>query len=146
MSSTTEPAPPAAGLPPLGPLGRLRIVAEVLAAYPAALARLRSNDLDRMIRAARTVRTRPAVLPPALEHQLAARLGVAVLRTLRLLPTDSRCLIRCLVLSRLLARRGIPARLVIGVKPGRDFAAHAWIEHDGRPVLPPGRFERLMEM
>jgi hypothetical protein len=53
-----------------------------------------------------------------------------------------------LVLTRLLARRGIETRLVIAVRPGERFAAHAWIEHDEVPLLPaiaPG-FEELVAL
>jgi hypothetical protein len=46
-----------------------------------------------------------------------------------------RCLARALVLARLLARHGLDAHLVVGVatEQGR-FAAHAWVEHQGRPL------------
>jgi len=37
--------------------------------------------------------------------------------------------------ARLLARLGIESTLVIGVHRGGDFEAHAWVEHDHRPVL-----------
>ncbi|MGH2843253.1 MAG: lasso peptide biosynthesis protein [Solirubrobacteraceae bacterium] len=38
--------------------------------------------------------------------------------------------------------------LVIGAHPQPDFAAHAWIEHDGSPVLPTAGFadSRLLEL
>jgi hypothetical protein len=63
-------------------------------------------------------------------------------------PGDTRCLARSLVLTRLLARRGIPAKLVIGARGGPDFLAHAWVEHSGEPVLSPGdgSFGRLVEL
>ena len=62
----------------------------------------------------------------------AARLGYAVARTLRTLPTDSRCLVQALVLYRLLSERGIHSTLVIGARSQPEFAAHAWVEHAGR--------------
>jgi Transglutaminase-like superfamily len=76
------------------------------------------------------------------------RLGNAVGRTLRVLPTDSRCLMRSLVLSSLLARRGIESSLVIGVCSAPSFAAHAWVERDGEALLPDGeeRYLRLVEL
>lgn len=76
------------------------------------------------------------------------RLGAVVARVLGPLPVDSRCLTQSLVLSRLLARREIPSRLVIGVSPGEAFGAHAWVEVDGHPVLPTGdgQFSRLVEL
>ncbi len=78
----------------------------------------------------------------------AARLGRAVVRMLSLLPGDTRCLVRSLVLTRLLARRGIPARLVIGARTAPAFLAHAWVECDGVAVLDPGdgSFARLVEL
>ena len=77
---------------------------------------------------------------------MALRLGRAVVKTLRLLPTDSRCLIRSLVLSRILSRRAIPHTLVIGVRNDPEFMAHAWVEHEGYPVLPAGNYTRLTEL
>jgi hypothetical protein len=64
------------------------------------------------------------------------------------LPGDTRCLARSLVLTQLLARRGIPSRLVIGARPAPRFLAHAWVEHAGQPVLPigDGSFGRLVEL
>lgn len=86
--------------------------------------------------------------PLAGELAEAQRLGSAVGRTLRLLPGDTRCLARSLVLTRLLARRGIPGKLVIGARTDPQFLAHAWVECRGLPVLPPGddSFGRLVEL
>jgi hypothetical protein len=52
------------------------------------------------------------------------------------------------VLTRLLARRGIHASVVIGVRPGDEFGAHAWVEHDGTPLLPTHghAFSRLVDL
>lgn len=53
-----------------------------------------------------------------------------------------------LVLTGLLARRGIGSELIIGVRPGTPFSAHAWLEHEGRP-LPPGSeasYQRLAQL
>jgi hypothetical protein len=71
-----------------------------------------------------------------------------VTKTLRVLPTDSRCLVQSLVLSRLLATRGIPSTLVIGARSDSTFMAHAWVEHGGYPLLPQEGFEeyRLLEL
>ncbi len=44
------------------------------------------------------------------------------------------CLVRSLALFRFLRERGVPARHVIGVCR-LPFQAHAWVEHDGRPLL-----------
>ena len=76
------------------------------------------------------------------------RFGRAVMRVLRLVPADSNCLMRSLVLTRLLARRGVYAKVVIGVRPEPNFAAHAWVEVDGQPMLPTGasNYDRLVEI
>jgi hypothetical protein len=78
----------------------------------------------------------------------ARQLGRAVTRVLGLLPGDTRCLVRSLVLTRLLARRGAQSKLVIGTRTGPDFLAHAWVECGGVPVLSAGdgSFARLAEL
>ena len=90
----------------------------------------------------------PPPVDPAAGLEEARRLGWVVARTLRLLPGDTRCLTRSLVLTRLLARRGIPAQLVIGACPAPQFQAHAWVECEGEPVLSrgDGSFSRLVEL
>lgn len=51
-------------------------------------------------------------------------------------PAGTSCLKEALVLSRLLARRGVPTQLRIGVgRQAEAFAAHAWLEQDGRVIL-----------
>jgi hypothetical protein len=74
------------------------------------------------------------------------RLGRAVARTLGMLPSDTRCLIRSLVLTEMLSRRGIESALVIGVRTDDGFEAHAWVEHGGAPLLPDAEFGRLVEL
>ena len=75
-------------------------------------------------------------------------LGRAVWRLLSVLPADVKCLSQALVLDSMLSRRRIDSLVVIGVDGGERFAAHAWVEHRGRPVLPDGgdRYERLVEL
>jgi hypothetical protein len=153
----------------------MRLIAEIVVSLGRARRELRRAPIDaavaRLRRTPSTERTsdnestrqatprgRPAPAPdlgatraaseasPALVE--AHRLGAAVMRTLALLPGDTRCLARSLVLTQLLARREIPATLVIGARTGPDFLAHAWVEHAGAPVLPPGEgsFARLVEL
>ncbi len=90
----------------------------------------------------------PAQREPVRREQqiVAVRLGFVVAKVLDPLPFDSRCLMRSLVLTAMLARRGIPSSLVIGVRPEPEFAAHAWVEADGAAVLPPGRYGRVVEV
>jgi hypothetical protein len=124
---------------------RLRLIAEMLTIYPGMLKVVRSNDLTAMAKAARApVRGRIAT-PPDLEHATAIRLGQIVGHVFGVLPMDARCLVRSLVLLRLLERRSIQATLQIGVRTTGDFGAHAWVEHDGAPVLPTGHIARLTE-
>lgn len=57
--------------------------------------------------------------------------GIASARS----PLRSSCLPRSLLVWWLLRREGIESTLRIGVlREGGAFGAHAWVEHDGRPV------------
>ncbi len=128
-------------------LRRGRLAAEILAAYLRAWHELRRAPITAAVERLRAGQSpRRAEGPAALEE--ARRLGRAVVRALTLVPGDTRCLRRSLVLMQLLARRGISAQLVIGTRSDPDFLAHAWIEHDGKPVLSPGdgSFGRLVEL
>ncbi|HEY2054838.1 MAG TPA: lasso peptide biosynthesis B2 protein [Solirubrobacterales bacterium] len=132
----------------LDPLGRVRLGGEIVLAYGAAVRELRRRPIEQVV-----TRLRRGLAPGEAAHSPAAlgeslRLGDIVVRVLRFLPGDTRCLRRSLVLLRLLSRRGIPARLVIAARSDPHFLAHAWLEYDGRPVLPPGDagFGRLVEL
>ena len=94
------------------------------------------------------LRVRDLGVELGLFHPQARRLGRAVARTLSLLPTDNRCLARSLVLDTLLTRRSLRSVVVFAVRAEPDFAAHAWVEHDGVPVLPPAspEYQRLIEL
>ena len=131
---------------PLSVRQRFALLSEILIEYVPIWRILRKSDVVEMVRAARNVPATRERGPSAQEHKLALRLGRAVVKTLTLLPTDSRCLIRSLVLSRILTRRSIPHTLVIGVRNDPDFAAHAWVEHDHSPILPAGQYTRLTEL
>jgi hypothetical protein len=125
---------------------KLTLSIEILAAYARARRALRGQSLPT---AAAVLRGGGTTLGEAPEDSYIAglRMGAAVTRVLGALPRDPRCLTTSLVLSALLARRGIPATVVIGVRLD-PFAAHAWVEHSGRPLLPPATapFERLLEV
>jgi hypothetical protein len=141
---------PAAGRTSGGRLSgveRIRLAAEILAAYIQARRALRRAPIAAAVRSLRSESSN-SIPPTAKTLEEARRLGRAVTRTLTLVPGDTRCLARSLVLTRLLASRGIPAKLVIGTRPAPDFLAHAWVEHDGDPVLSPGdgSFGRLVEL
>jgi hypothetical protein len=131
----------------LGLRERARLIGEVVVAYVRARRELRQVPIETAVarlRGGRGAARRGG--PEALEE--AARLGRIVVRTLAFLPGDTRCLRRSLVLTQLLARRGISGRLVIGARTAPDFLAHAWVEHDGIPVLDPegDAFGRLVEL
>jgi hypothetical protein len=121
------------------PLGaRLALAVEIVAAYAVARRGLRRRGLRDVLRELRSANGGPPAGADAGDPlAVGRRLGRAVRRTLGVLPADSRCLMSSLVLTRLLARRGIQSQLVISVRPGERFAAHAWVEHDGAALLPP---------
>jgi hypothetical protein len=130
----------------LSPPGRARLATEIVIAYLRAQRELRRRPITGVVERLRS--TRSAAPPGAGELEEALRLGRAVSRTLTLLPGDTRCLRRSLVLLQLLTRRGIPARLVIAARTDPNFLAHAWVEHNGVPVLVPASdsFGRLVEL
>jgi hypothetical protein len=117
------------------------LVAEILVTYTQARWMLKRRGLREALEDLRghprAVNCQP-LRAASRELRAARRLGHVVTRTLSPLPSDTRCLMRSLVLTRVLARRGIESRLVIGVHPGERFAAHAWLEHDGAALLPTG--------
>lgn len=126
---------------------RLRLFGEIFVAYLAVWRRLRREPLDRVVERLRAeAAERPSGSASAVGE--ATRLGWIVVRSLAILPGDTRCLRRSLVLMRLLGRRGIAAKLVIGARTEPEFAAHAWVECDGVPVLSTlgGSFGRLVEL
>ncbi len=139
---------------PLSMRRKLRLSVEVLVTYTRVRWWLRRHEVREVVRRLRDGQSvmqpaSPESAPGQAEYESALRLGRAASRTLRLLPTDGRCLMRSLVLTGLLARRGISSTLIIGVRPEPEFSAHAWVEHGGRPLLPSGGsdyYGRLAEM
>ena len=72
---------------------------------------------------------------PSLTAAQVARLVAAAARWS---PWRTPCMVRSLVLQRLLARRGIASELRFGVrKAGGQLEAHAWVEHLGKPLAEP---------
>jgi len=127
---------------------KLALASEILIVYARVRLWMRRGDIRAVVA---SIRTRPSsgagpVDAGLLDDWLTAmRLANAVTRTLRLLPTDTRCLAQSLVL---LWRRAISSTLVIGAHTRPQFEAHAWIEHRGRPLLTPAGFsdDRLVEI
>jgi hypothetical protein len=127
-------------------LRRGRLAAEITAAYLRAWRELRRAPIDRVVERLRGEEPAWRTDGPAALYE-ARRLGNAVVRAMAVLPGDTRCLRRSLVLTQLLARRGISSQFVIGTRSDPEFLAHAWVEHDGQPVLAPGDdFGRLIEL
>jgi Transglutaminase-like superfamily len=113
---------------------KLRLGAEIFITYVRmrwAMGRTELPQLVERIRAAGVARGAAGDADPG-------SLAGAVMGMLAVLPTDSRCLVRSLVYLSLLARRGVAATLVIGVRSEPSFAAHAWVERDGEALLPSG--------
>jgi hypothetical protein len=129
--------------------GKLLLGVEILATYARIRWLMRDQNALEAVPRIRGRSVSPERFPGTSDESYLAgvRLGRIVVRTLSPLPYDSRCLFRSLTLSALLERRGIPAKLVIAVRQ-EPFAAHAWVEHAGRPLLPPGSpgFERVVEL
>jgi hypothetical protein len=124
------PAPPY----PLGLVGKLRLLWAIWTTAAAVVIGLRRETLPAFVgRLGASGHDSP--VPPAF-------LSRAVSRGLRLGPWQPRCLIRALVLYRLLRAQGEDSILVIGLADARPTTeAHAWVELDGRDVGPvPGAF------
>jgi transglutaminase superfamily protein len=139
----------AAGRPGLSPATKAALVVEILAAYLRIRWFLWRFDLPATLRVVRSSDPRePARSPGPEAQELGKQLARAVTRTLGGLPFDSRCLMRSLVLVSLLARRGLPASLVIGVASEPQFTAHAWVESEEVALLPANgpSYQRLVRL
>jgi hypothetical protein len=109
---------------------RVALVAEILATYVTVRRQVRRHDLPTAVAALRGGR-RLAVV-----DREPRRLAALAERIVARIPGDSRCLMRSLVVLAMLSRRGIDARLVLAARPTPEFAAHAWVERNGDPLLP----------
>jgi len=129
-------------------LSRLRLALEIVSAYARVRYMMRGNEPEAAVAKLREyARRHPLAGDPDTEIVAGWRLGQAVMKTLRPLPTDSRCLMRSLTLLTLMERRNLSPRLVIAVM-SQPFKAHAWIELHDTALLPeaePG-YERLVEL
>ena len=131
---------------------KARLACEIAVVFPYARMAVRRDDIKSALKRMRGANPPPEPddADPAARPLIALgqRLGQAVARTMRVLPGDTRCLTQSLVLTRLLARRGIGSTLVLGVTPEGGFSAHAWVEVAGWPVLPERNdvYKRLVEL
>lgn len=111
-------------------MAKAALAARIWTTYAAVAVALRRAPLSRVASVAPRA--------PRLDGIEPERLGRIVNRALRLRSRMPRCLLRALVLHRLLRRRGVPAHLVIGLPHApEEHAAHAWVEVEGRDVGPP---------
>ncbi|HLJ02533.1 MAG TPA: lasso peptide biosynthesis B2 protein [Solirubrobacteraceae bacterium] len=117
----------------MSPLSKARLASEILGSYVRVRRALRRDSLPAVVSELRI----PAENDSA--EVDGRRLARAVVRTLEPLPLDSRCLMRSLVLLRVLASRGVIGKLVIAVRPEEQdrLNAHAWVEVAGQPLLAP---------
>lgn len=137
-------ATPQEAFRPLPLRGKLALGYEIVRTYARVRRLLRQRDIREVLDQLRA--EVPAREGDRTTLANGVRLGRAVGRTLRLLPSDTRCLTRSLVLTEMLSRRGIESSLVIGVRSKDGFEAHAWVEHGGAPLLPDAEFSRLVEL
>jgi hypothetical protein len=121
----------------LGPLGRATLASEILRTYVVVRRLLARRPLPEAVAALRRAGA-PARPVDAESLALGRHLAWATVRTISILPTDSRCLMRSLVLTRVMARRGLDCTLVLSAAADPSFEAHAWVEHGGEPLLMPG--------
>lgn len=132
----------------LGLAERTRLGAEILGAYIRVRWLLRSRTPAEAVEKLRHYARRHELGPePDTDLVVGLRLAHAVGVTLSRVPTDVRCLFSSLTLLTVMERRNVHPKLVIGVRP-RPFAAHAWIELNGCPLLPVADpdHERLAEL
>ena len=144
---TLAPLVVAAAPVPLASWRKLALAGEILALYARIRWTMRDSDIRRTVAGIR--RSKPSGQSgDSAAYVGGLRYGRAVRRVLEPLPVSSSCLMQSLVLCGLLARRGVRSSVVIGVRPGDDFGAHAWVELGGRPLLPAheAEYERLMAL
>lgn len=129
-------------------LWKVGLTLEILSTYARVRWLIRRHDLPATIRILRAPARARSSLPEVGDDRAGLRLGHAVGRVLDALPLDSRCLTRALVLTRLLAARGVESSLVIGVTAEPEFGAHAWVERGDTALLPRNgsAFEQLVRL
>lgn len=147
---------------PLSPFAKAQLAIEIFATYVRVRWSMWRDNLPTAVVTLTAARA-PRALSPVLGDvpRDGLRLGRAVVRGTASLPSGSACLLRSLVLLRVLARRGVRGDLVIGVQLGPHpelgshpgpgvrppLDAHAWIEVDGEPLLNPAPdFGRLVKL
>lgn len=116
---------------PLRPHDKVRLALRVWRTYVRVRRGIRRSELPLAVKRLGTTRQATRRYP-------VANLSRAVDRALAPLPADPTCLVRSLVLFRLLREQGDKAEVVIGLpEHPTSHAAHAWVELEGRDVGPP---------
>ena len=107
-----------------------RVLACALVMLPAQALALRLLGLRRCLARAESGRERGSSLADA--HRISYLVDAAANR----MPGGvGRCLVRSMVLCRLLLAHGYAAKLALGVRiQGAELQSHAWVELDGVPV------------
>jgi len=118
---------------------RASLAVEILVTFVSVRVTMREPDIRRTLERLREGGDAPAT---AGDLQVAFHLAHAVNRILAPVPRRSRCLVQSLVLTKMLARRGISSSLVIAVAPGPQLEAHAWVESGHVPLLRPATPEQ----
>ena len=114
--------------------GRLRVMA-VEAAVRLVLARLLVGRVPMRRWAGRSAE---GDAPGPTAQALGREVGRMVRRVARRLPARFACLPQAVAAHRMLRRRGVPSRLVFGVRrpaPGQRPRYHAWVTVDGACVI-----------
>jgi hypothetical protein len=123
-----------------GAVYRIGLAAEILSTYVTVRRLIRSRTLPETVAVLRRG-VGDGAEGDASSLAIGRHLASATVRTITLVPADSRCLMRSLVLTRMMARRRIGSTFVLSVAPPPAFEAHAWVEHGGRALLEPARGE-----
>jgi len=146
-SGAILPRAPVAADRRLSTAQKLALTFEILVAHVRFRRRLKRTGLPGALARARGG-TVEGDATDVLDRYFACRVANAVERVLDHVPGGERCLVRSLVLVELLARRNLFTTLVIGVTASGEFGAHAWVEIDGFPLLPPheSKYTRLVQL
>ncbi|MFL6242143.1 MAG: lasso peptide biosynthesis B2 protein [Acidimicrobiia bacterium] len=115
---------------PRRPPAEVRLGAEIAWTTLRVRRLVHRNDLPTALDRCRAAVPQQAPVPSRDE---VVRISRAVRRTVGMLPGDSRGLVASLVLIAVLARRGVDASLVMGVRRGKEVGTHAWVEIGGFP-------------
>lgn len=117
-----------------------------VAAYPRSPSAIRCTAVISAVKLSlhliglrRTLRTIRRLAPPEramreVEYESVERVARRVALAAAFFPGRVACLEQSLALYWILQRAGVPAAFRIGALPSQ-FAAHAWVEYDGQPVL-----------